>query len=107
MREKDIEKYLKEKVEKLGGLCLKWVSPGTTGVPDRILILPEGITIFVELKTDIGQLSDRQKVMIQKILGRKGRVYVVNSKEEVDTLITILYLTITLEAHKRKQNEII
>jgi hypothetical protein len=35
---------------KQGGLCLKFVSPGHNGVPDRIIIMPGGKVSFVELK---------------------------------------------------------
>lgn len=49
MLESTIEKYLKRYVEKLGGVCWKFVSPGTDGVPDRIVLL-NGQIIFVELK---------------------------------------------------------
>ena len=37
MLEKQIERYLKEEVQARGWLCWKLVSPGTTGVPDRIV----------------------------------------------------------------------
>ena len=50
MRENSIEKRLKNKVEKHGGKALKFVSPGTRGVPDRIILLPGARTLFVELK---------------------------------------------------------
>ena len=60
MRERDIEKKLIKGVKKLGGECLKWVSPGNIGVPDRIVILPSGDIFFVELKTDTGRLSGPQ-----------------------------------------------
>lgn len=48
--EKDIEKKLRQKVEALGGRCLKWVCPGWSGVPDRIVLLPGGRIYFVETK---------------------------------------------------------
>ena len=60
MRERDIEKKLVKGVKKLGGECLKWISPGTTGVPDRIVILPSGDIFFVELKAESGRLSGQQ-----------------------------------------------
>lgn len=49
MNEHAIEQHLKKAVEAIGGLCWKFTSPGTTGVPDRICI-HHGRVIFVELK---------------------------------------------------------
>lgn len=48
-REHDVETYLKTLCKSLGWLCLKWVSPGHNGVPDRIVI-GGGHVWFVELK---------------------------------------------------------
>ena len=63
MRESQIEARLSREVKHAGGLCLKWVSPGCTGVMDRIVLLPGGRVIFVELKEPDGRLSERQKWM--------------------------------------------
>ena len=52
--EKDIERKLKGLVGRHGGLCLKWVCPGWAGVPDRIVLLPGGRVLFVELKRPQG-----------------------------------------------------
>ncbi len=53
--EKEIERKLKVMVEgRLGGLCLKWVCPGWSGVPDRILLFPGGRVHFVETKRPQG-----------------------------------------------------
>ena len=52
--EKDIEKKLRTKIEGQGGRCLKWVCPGWSGVPDRIILLPGGRVIFAELKRPKG-----------------------------------------------------
>lgn len=50
IREKEVEKKLVAAVKKMGGICPKWVSPGTDGMPDRIVLLPGGKIAFVELK---------------------------------------------------------
>lgn len=50
MLETTIENRLKKEVEKRGGKVWKFTSPGTRGVPDRIVLLKGGKTIFVELK---------------------------------------------------------
>ena len=50
MLEKDIENALVRKVKTLGGMCEKFTSPGRRSVPDRIITLPNGRIVFVELK---------------------------------------------------------
>lgn len=52
--EREIESRLRRIVKAHGGQCLKWVSPGASGVPDRIVLLPGGRIIFVETKRPKG-----------------------------------------------------
>ena len=52
--EKSIETKLVTMVKRHGGRCLKWVCPGWSGVPDRILLLPGGRVYFVETKRPKG-----------------------------------------------------
>ena len=52
--ERDIERALVGMVKRRGGLCLKWVCPGFAGVPDRIVLLPHGRVVFVEVKRPRG-----------------------------------------------------
>lgn len=58
-REVEIERKLVAMVERHGGLCLKWVCPGWSGVPDRLVLIkgkgarPSRV-IFVELKRPKG-----------------------------------------------------
>lgn len=80
MREREIEAWIKGEVEKLGGLWLKFVSPGNDGVPDRVAIFPDGRTVFVELKTAHGQLSEAQKYQIRRLRERRQQVCVVYGK---------------------------
>ena len=51
MREKDIEKKISLMVKKAGGIAVKFVSPSFDGMPDRIVLLPDGVIAFVELKS--------------------------------------------------------
>ena len=76
MKESEIESILVSGIRKAGGRTYKWVSPGNSGVPDRIVFLPGGKVIFVELKTDSGKVSAQQKIQINRIqsLGRDVRV---------------------------------
>ena len=50
MREKQIEQKLVKAVKAEGGMCPKLVSPGTDGMPDRMILLPKGHIGFVEVK---------------------------------------------------------
>lgn len=60
--ESSIESKLRRKVKAYGGRCLKWVSPGESGVPDRIVLLPGGRIFFVETKRPKGgKISPLQK----------------------------------------------
>lgn len=50
MRERDIESRLVKAVKAEGGMCPKLISPGTDGMPDRMVLLPEAHIGFVEVK---------------------------------------------------------
>lgn len=63
MLESRIERALVRGIKRAGGWAIKLVSPGNAGVPDRLVLLPGGLVIFVELKQDTGRLSPLQKEM--------------------------------------------
>lgn len=83
--EKHIESYLMKCSREIGGECWKWT--GTLGVPDRIILLPGGRVIFVEVKQRSGRLSKMQIHIHEKMRKLGMDVRVVWSKEDVDELI--------------------
>lgn len=87
MRESQIEKRLVEGVKKLGGLCLKFESPGSPGVPDRIIITVKGRVIFAELKADAGRLAKIQKYRIGEMQKRGADVRIVKGMDAVKSLL--------------------
>ena len=87
--EKDIERYLGERVKKLGGLYYKFVSPGNDGVPDRLIVWPNGEVDFVELKTLTGSLSEIQKAQIARLKRRGVFVTVIYGTEDVERYINM------------------
>lgn len=85
--EKDLEAKVGRWVTRRGGLWLKWVSPGFTGVPDRILLAPGGIVAFVEMKQETGRLSKRQH-FVCGLLRRLGfRVYQIFNEDEARQML--------------------
>lgn len=83
VKESSIEATLREHVRKLGGLALKFVSPGFTGVPDRLILLPGGVIWFVETKSKTGTLSPRQRYVKKQLEALGFIVKIINSKEQI------------------------
>lgn len=83
MEESKIEQYLKQQVEKLGGKAFKFTSPGVVGVPDRLVLLPGGRIILVELKAPGKKPRPIQVKVIEKIRSLGFRVEVIDNKEQV------------------------
>lgn len=76
-RERDIEAWLRRRIEDLGGMFLKFTSPGNDGAPDRIAIFPDGRIVFVELKTRTGRVGRLQMYQIRRLMDLHQQVCVV------------------------------
>ena len=83
MRETSIERHLVKETEKRGGIAPKLVSPGTAGLPDRLVLLPGCGVAFVELKAPGEKPRPIQRRRIRELVGLGCSVYVVDSKERV------------------------
>ena len=84
MLESKIEKKLKKEVEKIGGFSLKFTSPGTAGVPDRLVLLPKGRLYFVELKAPGKKLRPLQLKRKEQLEALGFKVYVIDSYKKID-----------------------
>lgn len=79
LRESEIETAFVRRVKQLGGMALKFVSPGRRGVPDRLVLWPGGRAEFVELKAP-GKKPTLQQMREHERLRRLGfEVSVVDS----------------------------
>ena len=89
--ENEVEGHLRRRVEKVGGICVKFLPDFARGFPDRIVLLPGGVLVWVETKRPQGGvLSPAQKVQ-HVLLRRLGqRVEVVWTKDQADDLIDSL-----------------
>lgn len=87
MLESKIEDWLNRKIKEIGGLSFKWVSPNNPGVPDRIYIFPNNQVYFVELKTEIGRLSNIQKWQRERLRQMGVNYRLVKGMDEARELI--------------------
>ena len=84
MLEQTVERYLVTRIKSLGGTCEKFLSPNRRSVPDRIVILPGGEVIFVEMKAP-GKKPTPLQARDHALRRELGcTVLVLDSKEGVD-----------------------
>lgn len=86
MLEREVESHLLARCRQMGFLCMKFTSPGRSGVPDRVVVTPMG-TVFVETKRPGGKLSRLQEVVTEKMRRAGAEVHVVGSVAGVDELV--------------------
>ena len=87
MREKQIENKLATEAKKLGGIAVKFVSPSFDGMPDRLVLIPDGHIAFVELKAP-GKKPRPLQLARHRLLRSLGfRVYVINSVEQIGGML--------------------
>lgn len=87
MREKEIEQKLVTEVKRCGGICPKFVSPGFDGMPDRLVLLPEGRFAFVEVKAP-GEKPRPLQNARHNLLRKLGfSVYVLDGMEQIGGIL--------------------
>lgn len=88
MREREVESYLRRRVEALGGECVKFIPDDMPGYPDRIVMLPGGVLVWAETKKPKGgRVSKLQKLRHEQLRALGQHVVVVWTKEQADELV--------------------
>ena len=83
-RETSIEDFLISEVVRRGGVCLKLEVKNQRGWPDRLCLMPLGITLLAELKRPVGgAVSMHQRAKVAKLRELDHTVGVLKNKEEV------------------------
>lgn len=96
MRESAIESHLRDRVKGLGGKAYKFVSPGNTGVPDRMVCLPGGRIAFAELKAPGKKPTALQRAQHRKFRNLGFMVFgCIDSKADVDLMLRIMNADVT------------
>ena len=87
MRENEIEAKLVAAVKAAGGVCWKFVSPGTAGVPDRIILMPMGRIAFVEVKAP-GESPRKLQLARHRFLRLLGfKTFVLDNPEQIGGIL--------------------
>lgn len=86
-QEKELEKKLIKAVKKVGGLPLKFVSPGYDGVPDRLILIAFGKVGFVEVKAPGEEPRKLQLKRHQKLRSLGFKVYVLDDEKQIGGII--------------------
>ena len=87
MTEKTVEKALVKRIKGLGGWAVKCAIPGTSGMPDRLILFPGGRVAFVECKRPGEKVSKIQEYRIQQLRTLGFTVWVVDRLEEIERFI--------------------
>ena len=85
--EKNVERYLNEQVNFIGGLTRKFVSPGHCGVADRLVFLPGGVLYIIEVKTERGKESPMQQRERVRMMSLGFNAIILHGKSDVDKWI--------------------
>lgn len=87
MLERNIERFFAKQIKAAGGIALKLISPGFSGLPDRLVLLPKGRIYFVELKAP-GKSPRPLQLAAHRILLNLGfNVLTIDSRERVKEFI--------------------
>lgn len=87
MLESTIESRLRKEAKIRGGMAVKFVSPGLSGVPDRLVLMPKGRMAFVELKAP-GKTPRQLQLKRKRQLESLGfSVYVIDGLEQIGGIL--------------------
>ena len=93
MNEKQIENKLTTAVKKAGGIALKLVCPSFAGMPDRLILLPDGHVGFAELKAP-GKKPRPLQLARHRLLRELGfKVYVIDDIAQIGGMLDELHAT--------------
>lgn len=87
VRERQVEWKLVQEVRKKYGMCLKFVSPGTAGVPDRIVLMPGGRMAFVEVKRPGEKMRPLQLRRKRQIEQQGFKVFCLDDPEKIGEVL--------------------
>ena len=87
MTEKHIEQKLIAVVKALGGMAIKINSLSMSGLPDRLVLLPGGEVIFIELKAPGKEMRPLQVKRKRQLEGLGFSVYCIDDVNQIEKIL--------------------
>lgn len=93
MLEREVEQALVRQVQKAGGIAPKLTSPANAGMPDRLIILPQGKVCFIEVKAPGKKPRPLQQRQIQRLTNLGCMVRVLDNPQKIPEIINEIRAT--------------
>jgi len=93
MLESVIEMALTKQVKQMDGKALKFISPGNTGMPDRLILLPKGKVGFVEVKAHGKSPSPLQLARHEMLKNLGFQVHVLDDCKQIEEILNAIQST--------------
>ena len=101
--EKLVERKLREAVETLGGKAVKLTSQLHRGLPDRLILLPEGKAFFVEVKSTGRKPTKLQQAVHRDLCAMGFQVFVVDCLAGMEKAVALMDRAVIAERIRREE----
>ena len=81
-KESTIQNAIQKHLKKNGWFTVKIIMASKNGIPD-VVAIKDGRVIFLEIKNEIGRLSEIQKYRIEELKSYGSEVYVVRGIDDL------------------------
>ncbi len=88
MLEKQIERKLCDEIKSKNGMCLK--QTGLAGIPDRLVLMPNGKCAFVELKAPGEKPRKLQQIRMKQLKKLGFKCYVIDGVEQIKPMLEVI-----------------
>ena len=100
--EKVLEASLRKEVKAMGGEAVKLTSQFHRGLPDRLVLMPQGLVYFVELKSTGKRPTGLQIKTHGRLVDLGYPVMVVSTRDELDTFLQLIHDEQVIFKHKKE-----
>jgi hypothetical protein len=87
LRESAIQKLIKFRLTQKSCVVYKFASPAQRGVPDLVVLVPDGRVVFMEVKQTGADATPQQHYHLARINAQGVRAGVVHSVDEAIALV--------------------